>query len=189
MKAERNSPEVARRRSPSCAPLSGKRSPIVNPERAFFNTSISRRRIDHLTSLMPRASSWFASSSAVMSTTPAGRKELLAGQDHVEHVSGFEVGRDEGEDLVGHVAERGRGGPHLLGGRIHGDKGSGGVVASSEMCVLSTSHPRNRFSFLGACDETRNQPLRVSLPSARAPNPIDGKLRLLRRLLWSRREG
>jgi hypothetical protein len=48
-----------------------------------------------------------------------GAKKLLAGQDHVEHVSGFEVGGDVGEDLVGHVAERGRGGLHLLGGRIH----------------------------------------------------------------------
>ena len=66
-----------------------------------------------------------------------GAKDLLAGQDHVEHVSGFEVGRDVGEDRVGHVAERGRGGPHLLGGRIHGDKGSGGVVASSEMCPFN----------------------------------------------------
>ena len=55
-------------------------------------------------------------------------KKLLVGQDHVEHVSGFEVGRDVGEDLDGHIAERERGGPHLLGGRIHGDKGSGGVV-------------------------------------------------------------
>ena len=49
----------------------------MNPERAFFNASISRRRIDHLTSLKPRASSWFASSSAVMSMTPAGRKSFL----------------------------------------------------------------------------------------------------------------
>ena len=41
------------------------------------NTSFSRCRIDHLTSLKPRASSWFASSSAVKSTTPAGRKSFL----------------------------------------------------------------------------------------------------------------
>ena len=45
----------------------------MNPERASFNTSFSRCRIDHLTSLMPRASSWFA----VMSTTPAGQKIFL----------------------------------------------------------------------------------------------------------------
>ena len=66
-----------------------------------------------------------------------GAKKLLAGQDHVEHASGFEGGGDAGEDLVGHVAERERGGPHLLGGRIHGDNGSGGVVASSEMCPFN----------------------------------------------------
>ena len=161
----------------------------MNPERAFFNAlnqSASHRPLDQLD-----AESFFLVCVLVGRhvNDTRGAKKLLAGQDHVEHVSGFEVGGDEGEDLVGHVAERERGGPHLLGGRIHGDKGSGGVVASSEMCVLSTSHPRNRFSFLGAVSETRNQPLRVSLPSARAPNPIDGKLRLLRRLLWSRREG
>jgi hypothetical protein len=74
---------------------------------------------------------------------------------------------------------------------------AGGSMATREVavssllprCVLSTSLPRNRFSFLGRAARTfANQPLGFVALRA-APNPIDGKLRLLRRLLWSRREG
>ena len=126
----------------------------MNPERASFNTSFSRRRIDHLTSLKPRASSWFASSSAATSTTPAGRKSFLLDKTMLNTSPG-----SRWEAMRARVS---LGMSQSVGGVVRiflagGSMATREVAVSSLLprCVLSTSHPRNRFSFLGACDERR----------------------------------
>ena len=125
---------------------------VEREPRQYILQSVSHRPLDQL-----EAESFFLVCVLVGRhvNDTRGAKKLLAGQDHVEHVSGFEVGGDEGEGLVGHVAERGRGGPHLLGGRIHGDKGSGGVVASSEMCPFNFPSEESIQLSGRACDERR----------------------------------